>query len=464
MQGMVLAGRYELSAELGSGSMGRVYRAIDRGTGATVAVKLLHTAISEDPVAAARLEREARLAATLDSPHIIRVLDAGRHDTRPFMVLEYVPGPTLADLLAKRSRLSPGEAVDLMIEIALALAAADARGVVHRDLKPGNIKLHDGHVKVFDFGIARAAGDLTLTRTGNYIGTPAYSAPERTEVRGDIRSDIYSAGVILYLMLAGRPPFDAPTPWALLHAHKTRTPPPLPGGVPGALRAIVTRCLAKNPYDRFQTPTDLLAALHEVRLLLDGIPDAGDDAVVDGTSFASPPPPRFAPAGSNAPTEIAPGPDDGVPALTNLPPAPSPRRTAEIDRLLSALAASRLVTLTDPRGAARTRLAVATARAAMPMFPDGVWFVELAGITASGDVIDAVVRALGVPAGSEPAESLLAYMSRRRLLLVLDNCEQVAAEAADLSARFLARCPGVRLLVTTAAPLGLAGEARAGRG
>src|SRR5207248_2874810 len=142
--------------------------------------------------------------------------------------------------------------------VAQALEAAHAHGVVHRDLKPGNIKLVEGHVKVMDFGIARAAGSLTLTATGAYLGTPAYSAPERADGVGDIRSDIYSAGLILYALLAGGPPFQQPTPWAILHAQRTLRVPPLPVAVPESVHMILARCLAKEPEERYQTPAELV--------------------------------------------------------------------------------------------------------------------------------------------------------------------------------------------------------------
>src|SRR5581483_2158919 len=120
----------------------------------------------------------------------------------------------------------------------------------HRDLKPSNIMISAGAAKVLDFGLARADGDPTLTTTGAYLGTPTYSAPERVTERGDIRSDIYSTGVVLFRMLAGAPPFDAATPWAVLHAHRFLPPPPLPDQVPRPVQALVNRCLAKEPAGR----------------------------------------------------------------------------------------------------------------------------------------------------------------------------------------------------------------------
>ena len=259
-RGERLADRYELGDELGQGGMGTVFAARDAVGGETVAVKVLRPLYARDPTAVERLRREARLAAALDSPHVVRVLDV-QEAQEPFLVMEYVPGPTLAQVLARRGTLTPGEAVAVAADVARALAAAHTAGMVHRDLKPANIKLYGDRATVLDFGIARAADDISLTVTGTFLGTPAYTAPERMDGRGDIRSDIYSLGVLLFRMLAGSPPFDAPTPWALLHAQRTQAPPPLPEGVPAPLRAVVLRCLAKAPEERYQTPAELLDAL-----------------------------------------------------------------------------------------------------------------------------------------------------------------------------------------------------------
>ena len=260
MQGTCLAGRYEIDDELGAGSMGRVFRAVDLQSGDEVAIKLLRPVYARDAMAVARLQREARLAASIASPHVVRVL-AFEEDETHFLVMEYVPGPTLARLLAVHGPLPPRVVAAIGHGIAAALEAAHAHGIVHRDLKPANIKLSDGVVRVLDFGIARAMGDLTLTATGMYLGTPAYSAPERGDGLGDIRSDIYSTGIILYELLAGRPPFAGTTSWAVLHAQRTLPAPPLPAEVPPALQAVVSCCLAKDPAARFQTPGELFAAL-----------------------------------------------------------------------------------------------------------------------------------------------------------------------------------------------------------
>jgi eukaryotic-like serine/threonine-protein kinase len=207
------AGRYQLDELLGLGGMGVVYRAIDRRTGGTVAVKVFTPALAADPEYLERLRREARITASLTSPRVVRVIDLDEHDGAPFLLLEYVAGPTLHEVVARHSRLPVHEAVTICREVALALEAAHARGIVHRDLKPENIKLVDGQVKVLDFGVARAESERGVTLTGIYLGTPHYSAPGRIAGRNDIRSDIYAVGAILFELLAGTPRSMARRRW-----------------------------------------------------------------------------------------------------------------------------------------------------------------------------------------------------------------------------------------------------------
>src|SRR5262249_39544139 len=168
------------------------------------AVKFLHPSFAQDPLYAARLRREAVLAASLSSPRVVRVTDIGEHVAIPFLVMEFVPGPTLHDRLLEQGRLPLDQALAIALEVARAMVAAHGSGIVHRDLKPRNIKLPEGQVKVLYFGTARFEGDPGLTMTGVYVGTPEYSAPERADGQGDIRADIYSLGVILFHMIEGR--------------------------------------------------------------------------------------------------------------------------------------------------------------------------------------------------------------------------------------------------------------------
>jgi eukaryotic-like serine/threonine-protein kinase len=261
----ILAGRYELLAEIGSGGMGTVYRARDRRTRTVVAVKLLHPHLAQDRHYVERFRREAQIARTLDSAHIVKVLDVGDHDGQPFIVMEYVPGATLREALEARRRFSSKEALALCVQIVEALQEAYRKGVVHRDIKPQNVILTaEGLAKVADFGVAKAEELSTITLAGSFFGTLQYAAPERFEGAGDIRSDIYSVGIILYQMLTGTVPFAADSALALIRLHSEQPPAPLSQHVPDIpddVQALVSRCLAKSPAGRFQSPDALATAI-----------------------------------------------------------------------------------------------------------------------------------------------------------------------------------------------------------
>jgi serine/threonine protein kinase len=259
--GKILSNRYLLAEEIGTGGMGSVFRATDLRTGGPVAVKIPHTMLARNPEYLERLRREAQIAASLYSPRVVRVMDLDIDDGIPFLVMEYVPGTTLGDELHDRARLPGPEALTIALEIARALDAADQKGIVHRDLKPHNIKIVEGEVKVLDFGIARADGFAGMTATNMFMGTPEYCAPERVEGQGDIRSDIYSLGIILYEMLGGHVPYAARNPISVMRMHEVDSLPPLPDDVDPAAAEIVARCLEKRPEDRYQTPRELVRAL-----------------------------------------------------------------------------------------------------------------------------------------------------------------------------------------------------------
>jgi serine/threonine-protein kinase len=198
---------------------------------------------------------------------VVKALDAGRDGESHFLVMEYVPGQTLGDLIASKKRLKLDEACSIAAAVALGLEAAHARGVVHRDFSPQNVIIaRDGTVKVTDFGVARDLTQTSMTATSMVLGKPHYIAPEVVtgRTRADIRGDIYALGIVLYQMLAGEVPFAADTPWNIMQRHVSEAPPPLHqtrADVSAWLSAVVARCLAKNPSERYQTPAALAAAL-----------------------------------------------------------------------------------------------------------------------------------------------------------------------------------------------------------
>ncbi|MBZ5577988.1 MAG: protein kinase [Acidobacteriia bacterium] len=265
-------GPYEIVAPLGAGGMGEVYRAHDTRLRRDVAIKVLPEAIA--PGAWERFEREARAASALNHPHICAVFDIGEEAGRPFLVLELLEGQTLRETIGKQS-LDIKRAVSFGAQIAEALEAAHARGIIHRDIKSGNVMvIGQGHVKVLDFGLAKyvvADSEETLTldlltAAGTVAGTIHYMAPEL--LRGsaaDVRSDLWALGAVLYEMLSGRLPFQGPTQFAVTAAILHEAIPPLPANVPTGLRAIVARCLAKRPEDRFQNASEVRGALQTLQ-------------------------------------------------------------------------------------------------------------------------------------------------------------------------------------------------------
>jgi serine/threonine-protein kinase len=264
--GRVLDGRYRVEARIARGGMATVYRALDTRLDRVVALKVMHQLFAENDQFVARFNREAKSAARLSHPNVVAVYDQGEDDGYVFLAMEYVQGRTLRDLLRERTRLTPAEALSVLEPVLAALSAAHAAGLVHRDVKPENVLLaDDGRVKVADFGLARAAANLEATSATSLIGTVAYLSPEQV-IRGiaDERSDVYSAGIMLFEMLTGRPPYDGETAVAvaLKHAHEDVPPPSsLVSGIPTSVDLLVARATARDPDRR---PHDAGAFLAEV--------------------------------------------------------------------------------------------------------------------------------------------------------------------------------------------------------
>jgi serine/threonine-protein kinase len=269
--------RYELRALAGSGGMADVFLAYDRVLDRDVALKLLKDRYAADDDFVERFRREATSAAALSSPFIVPVFDRGEtEDGAYYIAMEYLPGGTLEDRIARARRLPPREAVEVAIQVAEALQAAHGRGIVHRDVKPGNVLLtRSGHVKVTDFGIARAAEATTISEPGDILGSAKYMSPEQAASnRVGPASDLYSLGVVLYEMLTGGFPFDVVTPGDVPTEHAKGTPR-RPGeanpGVPEALDDLVMRLLSASPEDRPGSSAELLGELGRIK---NGLPPA----------------------------------------------------------------------------------------------------------------------------------------------------------------------------------------------
>ena len=264
--GMTLAGRYVVEAEVGRGGMGVVYRAHDRELGETVALKVIAPHLASDPQVTERFRREVGASRKVTHPNVVRLFDLGQADGHLFYSMEWFHGRSLEDRLSRNAALPLSEARRIFLAVCDGLEAAHQVGVVHRDLKPGNILVaDDGAVKLIDFGLASAAGSVGLTATGLLIGTPAYMAPE--QVRGgpqDERTDLYAFGVVLYRALTGVLPFDGKNPIAMGFAHVSETPKPpraLRPELPAEAEALILRAMAKEPRERFPRARDLRAAI-----------------------------------------------------------------------------------------------------------------------------------------------------------------------------------------------------------
>ncbi|GHE09670.1 Stk1 family PASTA domain-containing Ser/Thr kinase [Klenkia taihuensis] len=268
----VLGERYEIGGVLGRGGMAEVHRGRDLRLGREVAVKVLRSDLARDPSFQVRFRREAQAAASLNHPAIVAVYDTGEDRTTtgatPYIVMEYVEGETLRDVLRREGRLEASRAMSLTADICAALDFSHRNGIVHRDVKPGNVMITpQGTVKVMDFGIARAVSDsaATMTSTAAVIGTAQYLSPEQARGEGvDARSDVYSAGCLLYELVTGAPPFTGDSPVAVAYQHvreDPRTPSSINPEVPPELDAILLKAMSKNPANRYQSAAEMRSDL-----------------------------------------------------------------------------------------------------------------------------------------------------------------------------------------------------------
>jgi eukaryotic-like serine/threonine-protein kinase len=334
--GRILDGRYEITQRLARGGMATVYRAVDTRLTRTVAVKVMHIGLGDDAEFTRKFDREARAAAKLSHPNVVSVFDQGQDvegpNTRPYIVMEYVEGQTLRDVLNRDAPLPPARALEIIEPVLAALAAAHDAGLVHRDVKPENVLISDrGRIKVADFGLAKAVSSQSSTATqGLLIGTVSYLPPELVvSGKADARSDIYSTGVVLFELLTGRKPHTGDTPIQIAYAHVHRDVPPpsvgLTGGtIPPYVDALVTRATARDANLRQPDAKGLLAQVRRARLAIQqGLADDPEltrelrNAPRQGTAG-----PRRRDRADYEVTQMVPAPIAGAPAKPRPPSSP----------------------------------------------------------------------------------------------------------------------------------------------
>ena len=439
--------RYRIVERLGTGGMGVVYRAHDVRLNRDVALKLLSEGPFDDPSSSQRFIREAQLAATLNHPNIVTIYEVEEADGHHFIAMEFVEGETLRARL-KRGPLELDEVIRVGADVADALDAAHAVGLVHRDIKPANILLaRSGRAKVADFGLAKrvegtaslgasAATVSDLTQAGAIAGTISYMSPEQT--RGDTldpRSDLFSLGVVLYEAVTGRLPFEGQTAISVIH-EIALVEPPAPSrirrGLPRALDAIVLRAMSKDRDRRQARGEEIAGALR---------------SLVDGSSGFQ--------ASASDPEAAARVPNNLPISLTSFV-----GRQGEMEEVARLLGSARLVTLVGSGGCGKTRLGIQVARNLLESFPDGAWIVELAALSDPSLVPQSVAVALGLreESGRPLVETVGDFLASRTLLLLIDNCEHLTPSCAALAQTLLNAAPGVRILATSRQALGMPGE------
>ena len=418
-----LADRYQLDDLIAAGGMGEVWRATDLVLGRPVAVKLLRAEYVQHPETLARFRAEARHAGSLSHPHIARIYDYGEADAThpPFLVMELVSGPPLTQLLAN-GPMEPARVMDVVAQAADGLAAAHAAGLVHRDIKPGNLLLAPpDQVKITDFGIAYAAGSAPITRTGMLIGTPAYVAPERVAGAGATpASDLYSLGIVAYECLAGALPFSG-TAMEVALSHQMRALPPLPAAVPAEVAALVAELTAKDPAARPASAGEVVTRAGRLRNALSGARSAGAASASAGPAFWPAPPSIEADARPGAPS-----------AGTGQRPAASPAGAGRGAAAPSAWRASSSAGTdtwpTPPSADAGTRPASSSAEAdawrAWSSAEAGAGLGSPPAGAADAETLagpQATLREIGTPGPARPAQHRLVPRdgSRRRRVIVL---------------------------------------------
>jgi non-specific serine/threonine protein kinase len=412
-----LGSRYGELAPVGAGGIGIVFRARDLETGDLVALKFLRQRFEDQDPEIDRFKDELRLARKVTHKNVCRVYEFLRIGGVPCISMEYVQGETLRAYLDRVGRLQPSQVLRIAQQVCSGLREAHREGVIHRDLKPGNLMIDDsGNIRIMDFGLAQS---LRMERpSGALIGTPAYMSPEQVQgEQVDGRTDIYAFGLILYEMLTGVAAFSGKE-WREVALKRVAETPRLPRdidpAIPEQIEKAIMKCLEKDPVRRFQSMDELETAL---------MAETPTNLPAPLTSFVG--------------------------------------RVEEGAQVRDLLRTNRLLTLIGTGGCGKTRLALQVASEILEQYVDGIWLVELATLTSPSLLSQRVALTLGLreESGRSFTEILAEFLKSRSVLLVLDNCEHLIDASAELSDLLLRSCPRLKILATSREPLEMAGEA-----
>jgi predicted ATPase len=435
----LIGNRYKILETIGQGMMGPVYRGVDIKTGQPVAIKALNSEIvAREPVMLERFRREDELLRELDHPNIVQRLDAIEQDSSHYIITQFVQGGSLRDLLNEQPQLSVERAVEIALDLADALTRTHRLGIIHRDLKPENVLLAiDGTPRLSDFGVAHSISRTTFSQSGSFVGTWLYIPPESYQgIEADERTDIWSFGVILFEMLAGRAPFQALTPAELVNLVINEPVPDLRtirSDLPEDLYSLIDLMLCKDRDGRIPSVRMVGAAL---------------DAINRGQAVSLTTTPR---------TPVR------VKIYSNLPEQPTPfiGRDRELTEILDLLKAPdyHLLTLTGPGGVGKTRLALQAASEVLENYIDGVYLVDLAPISDPHLVPSRIAQILGIKETltRSPIEDIKEHLRSKKCLLLLDNFEQVISAATFVS-ELISNLSGLQILATSREALRIYGE------
>lgn len=460
----LIAGRFEVAELIRQGGMGEVYRALDQQSGEWVALKRLKAETQDESGrdAIARFVREGELLRTLNHPNIVKIVTAVEENGSHYLVMEYVKGGSLADLLVKQSRLAIAQSLRIALDLTDALTRAHRLDVIHRDIKPENVLMaDDGTPRLTDFGLARL-GTSTITQSGVMVGTYMYLAPEAFQGHSlDIRADIWAFGVMLFQMLVGKRPFEAETPGGVMAAvltHKTPDVEAARPDTPPGLADLIYRMLEKDPLQRIQSMRIVGGELEKLLKTL----ESGTKAVIKparptvliANSPSGSHPSAAHPSGAHSAGSQSTQADNNLPRQTTS----FIGRDQELDALVKLVddPAVRLITILGTGGMGKTRLAIEMASNLRADFADGVFFVALAPLASAEWIVPTLAETVHFTfyQGIDPKAQLIGYLRGKAMLLVLDNFEHLLA-GVELLNEIMQEAPRVKLVVTSRERLNL---------